>query len=124
MIQKKAIDLISKQNWLDKTADVVQPTIIETYKAGGKTGQKIKNFMHGTWLGHPLHPPLTDIPIGAWTATAVLDSLELLGEKKYTRAADTALAVGIVGAAGAAVTGLTDWTGTTKKKRKIGLMHG
>jgi hypothetical protein len=29
-----------------------------------KTGQKIKNFLHGTWLGHPLHPVITDVPVG------------------------------------------------------------
>lgn len=124
MIQEKAIDVISRQKWLDSAGNAIQPAIIKTYKAGGKTGQKVKDFMHGTWLGHPLHPVITDVPIGAWTAAAALDSLEILGEKKYTRGADAAIAVGLVGAAGAAVTGLTDWTGTTKKRRKVGLMHG
>src|SRR5205085_3487925 len=37
-----------------------------------------KNFLHGTWLGHPLHPVLTDIPVGAWTAALALDALESL----------------------------------------------
>ena len=35
---------------------------------------EFKNFLHGTWLGHPLHPVLTDIPVGAWTAAQVLDN--------------------------------------------------
>jgi nitrite reductase/ring-hydroxylating ferredoxin subunit/uncharacterized membrane protein len=115
---------MTAREWLDKVGDIVQPAIIHTFEAGGKTGQEIKDFLHGVWLGHPLHPVLTDVPIGAWTAAAVLDSLELLGEKKYKKGSDAAIAIGLVGAAGSAVTGLTDWTGTTKKKRKIGLMHG
>ena len=124
MIQKSAIDLIEKQEWLDKTADAVQPAVLQAFEAAGETGRKLKNFLHGTWLGHPLHPILTDIPIGAWTAAATLDVLELSGSKGYKKGADAAVAIGLVGAVGAAVTGLTDWTGTSDKKRKIGMMHG
>lgn len=124
MIQKKVIDFITQQDWLETTGDAVQPAIIKAFEAGGETGKDIKNFLHGTWLGHPLHPVITDVPIGAWTTAAVLDGLELCGEKKYSTGADAAIAVGLVGAVGAAVTGLTDWTGTTKERRKIGLMHG
>lgn len=123
MLQKYAIDLIEKQEWLDKVGDAVQPAILNTFKAGGNAGQKVKNFLHGTWLGHPLHPVITDVPIGAWTAAAVLDCCELAGNDEYKKGADAAVAIGLVGAVGSAVTGLTDWTGTTKKKRKIGLMH-
>ncbi|MGI8811689.1 MAG: Rieske 2Fe-2S domain-containing protein [Pyrinomonadaceae bacterium] len=124
MNQQIAIDVIARQDWLDTTGDVIQPAILDTFKAGGETGQKIKNFLHGTWLGHPLHPAITDVPIGAWTTAAVLDGLELLGEEKYAPGADAAIAVGLVGALGAAVTGLTDWTGTTGERCKVGLMHG
>lgn len=124
MIQKKAIDLIEKQEWLEEAAHIIQPAITKTFKAGGESGKCIKNFLHGTWLGHPLHPALTDVPIGAWTAAAVLDGLELCGVKKYSPGADVAIGVGLVGAVGAAVTGLTDWTGTDTESRKVGLMHG
>lgn len=123
MNQKTAIDFIDKQEWLGKAGDSIQPAIIKAFEAGGDTGQKIKNFLHGTWLGHPLHPVLTDVPIGAWTAAAVLDGCELAGNDDYKNGADAAVAIGLVGALGSAVTGLTDWTGTTKKKRKIGLVH-
>jgi len=78
----------------------------------------IKNFLHGTWLGHPLHPVLTDIPVGAWTAALFYD---LVGEE---RAADIAIGVGLVGALGSAVTGLTDWSETDDRARSVGLVHG
>lgn len=124
MNKEPIINAITEQQWLDKVSDIIQPAIINTFEAGGKTVQEMKDFLHGVWLGHPLHPVLTDVPIGAWTAAAVLDTLELLGEKKYKKGSDAAIAIGLVGAAGSAVTGLTDWTGTTKEKRKLGLMHG
>lgn len=124
MNQKTVIDFIGNQDWLGEAGDAIQPAIIKAFKAGGETGQKIKNFLHGTWLGHPLHPALTDIPIGAYTAAAVLDAMEVAGNDGYKSGADAAIAIGIAGALGSAVTGLTDWTGTTKKRAKVGLMHG
>lgn len=124
MDQKSTIDRVAEQEWLGAAGDTLQPAVLSAFKAGGKAGQAIKNVLHGTWLGHPLHPAITDVPIGAWTTAAVLDGLELLGEEKYKPGADAAISVGLVGAVGAAVTGLTDWTGTTKERRKIGLMHG
>ena len=124
MNEKTAMDLIDQQQWLDEAGDVLQPAVIKAYEAGGEAGQKIKNFMHGTWLGHPLHPVITDVPVGAYTATAVLDGLELAGHSKYAAGADVTLGVGLVGALGSAVTGLTDWSGTSGKSRKIGLVHG
>ena len=56
MIQKSAIDLIEKQQWLDETADIIQPAILKAFNSGGEAGRKLKNFLYGTWLGHPLHP--------------------------------------------------------------------
>ena len=86
---------------------------------------ELKNLLHGTWLGHPLHPVFTDIPVGAWTAALVLDALETLsGAEECGKAADLAIGVGLIGAAGAAVTGLTDWSETDEPGRSIGLVHG
>jgi len=34
----------------------------------------ILELMHGgRWLGHPLHPALSDLPIGLWTGALILD---------------------------------------------------
>jgi len=124
MNAESVMDTIAQQEWLNAAGDKIQPAILNTFKAGGEAGQKIKNFLHGTWLGHPLHPIITDVPVGSWSAAVVLDGMELFGKKKYAPGADAAIAIGLVGALGSAVSGMTDWTGTTKKKRSIGLMHG
>src|SRR6185295_10081243 len=79
----------------------------------------------GVWLGHPLHPVLTDLPLGAWTTGLVLDAVASVNrDRGMERAADVAIAVGLAGAAGAAVTGLTDWSETDGRSRRTGLVHG
>ncbi|MGE0128569.1 MAG: Rieske 2Fe-2S domain-containing protein [Blastocatellales bacterium] len=125
MTSETAIDLIARQDWLERTAGAAQPAVINAFKAGGKAGQKIKNFLHGSWFGHPLHPALTDVPLGAWTVAFVFDAMaEGNRRREYSRAADAAVTIGLIGAAGAAVTGLTDWSGTGGRARRVGLMHG
>src|SRR5689334_2451839 len=81
---------------------------------------KVKDFLSGTWLGHPLHPPLTDLPIGFWTSAVALD---LFGGKKSRRAAQRLVALGILSAVPAAVTGETDWSDTEGEDKRVGVMH-
>lgn len=116
--------VIDKQDALDTASDALQPAVTDLFRAGGETGQAVKNFLHGTWLGHPLHPVLTDIPVGAWTTALALDAMEAVsGREEFGSAADAAVAVGLVGALGAAATGITDWSDTEGRGRKVGLVH-
>ena len=95
------------------------------YESGGAAGQTAKNLAHGVWLGHPLHPVFTDLPLGAWTTGLVLDAIGATNrDPAMERAADVAIAVGLAGAAAAAVTGLTDWSETSGRARRTGLVHG
>ncbi len=119
----KIISWAESPEWLEDAGEAIQPAILNAFESAGKPGKAIKNFLHGTSLGHPLHPILTDIPIGAYTTTAVMDVMELCGNKDLKAGADTSLAIGLAGAAGAAVTGTADWTGTSGQNRRIGLMH-
>lgn len=95
------------------------------YANGSSSAQKIRNFLNGTWLGEPLHVVLTDVPIGAWTVTIIFDALDLVRKRReFSLAADTSLAVGLLGAAGAAFTGITDWSDVDPPARRLGLIHG
>lgn len=76
----------------------------------------VRDVLDGVWLGNPLHPALTDIPIGAWTAAVALD---LVGSE----AADDALAVGVLGALPAALTGLEDWSYLRGDSKRLGTVH-
>ena len=66
---------------------------------------RAKDAFSGTWMGHPAHPMLTDVPIGAWTSALVLD---LLGRRSSQRASDMLIGVGVLAAIPTAVTGLSD----------------
>lgn len=79
-----------------------------------------KDLLSGTWLGHPLHPLLTDVPIGAWTSSLVLD---VFGGQQTRRAAEMMVGVGLVGAVPTAVAGLTDFSDTSGVERRVGTVH-
>src|SRR5438445_7617459 len=123
MASDTIIKTIDEQKWIEGTAKPLQKAVRDLFV--GPAGREIKNLLHGTWLGHPLHPVLTDIPIGAWTAALALDVLESVsGRRECGSAADLAIGVGLLGAVGSAVTGITDWSETDDRARKIGLVHG
>ena len=125
MATEALIKAVEQQEALDRISDHLQPLVRDAFKSAGPAGREVKNFLHGTWLGHPLHPALTDVPLGAWTAALALDAMESIsGRRELGAGADAAIAVGLVGAAGAAVTGLTDWSETNGRARKVGILHG
>jgi nitrite reductase/ring-hydroxylating ferredoxin subunit/uncharacterized membrane protein len=95
------------------------------YANGNPVAQKVRDFLNGTWLGEPLHVVLTDVPIGAWTVAMVFDALEMINSRhEFALAADTSVAIGLAGAAGAAITGVTDWSDVDPPARRLGLIHG
>ena len=77
----------------------------------------IRDFLHGTWLGHPLHPLLTDVPIGALTVALVLD---LVGAAP---GADIATLVGVAGLIAAALAGFADYAHTDDRSHRYGAIH-
>lgn len=79
-----------------------------------------KSLLSGTWLGHPLHPLLTEVPIGCWTGAVALD---LLGGEGTAAAVDPLVGIGVLVALPAAVTGLSDWSDSYGGERRVGLVH-
>lgn len=83
----------------------------------------VKDLLSGTWLGHALHPLLTDVPIGAWTSATILD---LAGGADSAPAAERLIGVGIAAALPTAVSGLSDWADSTlgdDEVRRVGAVH-
>lgn len=117
--------LVDSQRWLDPLAGGLQKAIGGLYKGLGGPGRALKTFLHGTWLGHPLHPVITDIPLGAWTLAILFDVIWLIkGTHGWVSAADVTVAIGLLAAIGAAITGYTDWNETFDRERRVGLAHG
>ena len=108
---------------IDQIAKPLSKAVRDAFDAAGPTGRSVKDALHGKWLGHPLHPALTSVPLGAWTTALALDAAGN-GDPGMRRAATFAMGVGLAGALGAAVTGLTDWSETGGTARREGLIHG
>jgi nitrite reductase/ring-hydroxylating ferredoxin subunit/uncharacterized membrane protein len=77
----------------------------------------IRDFLAGTWLGHPLHALLTDVPIGALTVVIILD---IVGQPA---AADVALLLGVLAMLGAALAGFADYSSTDGRARVRATVH-
>lgn len=83
----------------------------------------VKDGLSGTWLGHALHPLLTDVPIGTWTSALLLD---VLGGKDSEDASDLLVAAGVAASLPAVVTGYSDWADSEvgdPAVRRIGIVH-
>ena len=79
----------------------------------------------GRWVGHPIHPALSDLPIGLWTGVMVLDAVDRdPAPRRGIDAAGVLSAAGILAAAATALTGLSDWTVSEEQDRRVGLLHG
>ncbi|MFF5798927.1 Rieske 2Fe-2S domain-containing protein [Streptomyces albogriseolus] len=79
---------------------------------------RVRDVLHGTWLGHPVHPMAIHLPIGSWMSAAVLDL-----KPGRSRQADVLVALGLAGAAPAAVSGLVDWAELRREQQRVGLVH-
>jgi uncharacterized membrane protein len=82
-----------------------------------------KDVLSGAWLGHALHPIMTDIPIGAWTSSVLLD---WTGGQECRAAADRLLLTGVLAAGATAATGWSDWADAERDNaavRRSGVVH-
>src|SRR5438876_11099308 len=108
------VNRIGRFKWLDKLG-VPVASLVERLVKPGRT----KDLASGTWLGHALHPVLTDVVIGSWTSAFLLD---LIGEKGRDPA-DALIGVGVASAIPTAVAGFVDWGDTTGDARRLGTAH-
>jgi nitrite reductase/ring-hydroxylating ferredoxin subunit/uncharacterized membrane protein len=108
-------------NPLDKLSELhaLDPLISPLSKAvdGVIPAGPVEDALHGTWLGHPLHPALAQAPVGAFLSASVLD---LLGERS---AAAKLGAIGVATAVPAALAGATDWSKSSPSTQRTGLAH-
>ncbi len=84
-------------------------------------GPTRRTVLLGHWLGHALHPLLTDLPIGFWTSSWVLDILPVSGAR---RASQRLVGLGLLAAVPTAATGWAEWSQTSEQGvRRVGVAH-
>jgi nitrite reductase/ring-hydroxylating ferredoxin subunit/uncharacterized membrane protein len=102
---------------LDSISDAVQSAVKSLPKP-------LRNVLDGLWFGAPLHPALTDVPLGAWSAAMMFDAAEAATDNEpLAYAADAALTVGVLGALPAAAAGLNDWSYLRGDSKRLGTLH-
>jgi nitrite reductase/ring-hydroxylating ferredoxin subunit/uncharacterized membrane protein len=124
MAENPILESIENLDWLQPVQDKGAELVKNAFTAAGPAGQTAKNALHGVWLGHPLHPAITDVPVGSWTVAAALDLLEMRGDSQYQAGADAAVMLGLLSSIPAALSGITDWSDTHAKPQRVGLVHG
>ena len=101
---------------LDAVAEPLQKAV----RATVPQDSRLKDLLSGTWLGHPVHPPLTDVVVGAWTSALLLD---VFGGPEAEPAADRLVATGVLAAVPTAAAGLSDWAELRGGTRRVGVVH-
>lgn len=113
MIRRAVNRVLDAQGWADGLGEALQ----KIYLAVLRPMPLVKDFLHGTWLGHALHPVITDVPVGALTAALFLD---IIGQAE---GAKWAMALGYAGMIAAAVTGAADFANADGRARRYGTIH-
>ena len=87
----QTIETLGRQQWLDRPSYRLEHVLTLIFAAFGRRRERVSNALHGTWLGHPLHPALVAIPVGSWSAATYLD---LLGGNRHREAARRLVGMG------------------------------
>lgn len=109
---------IESLDFLDAPAKVVGKAVRDAVPPGA-----VKDALSGVSLGHPLHPLLTDIPIGTWTSAVILD---LVGGRDGRKGAERLIAAGLVATPATIATGWSEWADTepgSDEVRRSGFVH-
>jgi len=112
------IDSLAHRETLDAPAQAIGKAVRDAIPRG-----PVKDALSGTPLGHAFHPVMTDVPIGTWMSSVILD---LIGGEDGERAADRLLATGLAAALPTFLSGWNDWADTEAANdgvRRVGIVH-
>lgn len=115
---EKSLKEISR---LDSAAETVSRGIHDAVLKGGEPTRQIADILHGKWLGHPLHPALTDFVVGAFSFGSLFN---LAGGELNRKIAKSLIAAGAITAVPTALTGAADFSTVTKRAMNTAAVHG
>jgi Predicted membrane protein (DUF2231) len=100
---------------LDAPVRALEPSIHALFGTGTRA-----SVLRGDWLGHAVHPLLTDIVIGTWTSATVLD---LFGRRASSEPARRLIGIGLLAVGPTAWTGWAEWSAAGPREKRVGLVH-
>jgi nitrite reductase/ring-hydroxylating ferredoxin subunit len=107
------LDRLSEVATFDKPLESARTAVNKVLRP-----QAVRDLLHGTWLGHPLHPVLAQVPVGTWLSAGLLDLVPPLRP-----AATTLIGAGVAAAVPTALAGAADWSEAGTGVRRLGLLH-
>jgi nitrite reductase/ring-hydroxylating ferredoxin subunit/uncharacterized membrane protein len=109
---EQIVERIEQLSALDRPAELVNGALRKAIPQGS-----VEHALSGTPIGHPLHPAMVTVPIGAWTSSLAFD---VLGDRTAAR---RLIAIGCLAALPTAAAGASDWMSTHGPERRVGLVH-
>lgn len=106
-------DRIADLDAFDKTIEPARKAVLSALRPTA-----LKDFLHGTWLGHPLHPVMVQVPVGSWVCAGLLDAVPPLRP-----AATVLIGTGVAAAVPASLAGAADWSEQEIGVRRLGAIH-
>jgi nitrite reductase/ring-hydroxylating ferredoxin subunit/uncharacterized membrane protein len=101
-------------------ADQLDPVVTVGQRAARSIRPgRVRDALHGVWLGHPLHPVLVQLPVGAWLSAGALDLLMPRADAASRRL----VAAGLVASAPAIAAGAVDWSEQHEQQMRVGVIH-
>ena len=96
---------------LDRPVQALEPAVRALFGGGAKG-----SFLRGEWLGHAVHPVLTDVVLGTWTSATLLD---LVGGAESAPSARKLIGIGLLAAGPTAWTGWAEWSVTGPRAKRV-----
>lgn len=100
---------------LDRPVHAIEPLVQEVFATGTRGA-----VLRGEWLGHALHPLLTDVVLGTWTSASLLD---LFGGRESSGAAQRLVGAGLLAVGPTAWSGWAEWSAAGAREKRVGLVH-
>jgi hypothetical protein len=100
---------------LDRPVRALEPSVRALFGTGTRG-----SVLRGEWLGHALHPVLTDVVLGTWTSASLLD---LLGGPGSSASAQRLVGSGLVAFGPTAWAGWAEWSAAGTRDKRVGLVH-
>lgn len=106
---------IEEAEALDRPVDALAPGVASLFGAGVRG-----SALRGEWLGHALHPLLTDLVVGSWLSASVLDAT---GGVRWSAPAQTLVGTGLLAVGPTAWTGWAEWSTAGRREQRVGVVH-